>query len=937
MWSAISSYLGDTSTQPPPQPRQQQTQSAPRRAPPTPPLSSLARSPRASLLSSVMASSAEKARSDSSDNAAGTAQQVAILRGLVVGSPRSGKTSLLRRLRGEQLNRVENRRLMALLPWRMSEAVGGSGARGDARELVQLYLAEAPSFSFSGTHQTEHNQQTIHDEWNAVLHKATRRNTVDFIVWLIDSRQNVDEVLQFVNAGLECLFPPPHGHFADNEALAGSEEQSHSSQSRHNETKDDDHGDETDESPKQQPSKADESYHESSSPLVQNLCILLNFRDLQSNVKENDDNPSSLLEQIQQVVDAVLSRHRHEHQRTHPATLTSNTYNQSKHRPSVLVYESSMISNYGIQSLYSFIALPYLLYKENEYYKRMVEVQREYDRVKQELVVRSEMDSKGEGYDAFVKKNIGRKMVEDKRKVRAPPTRTSNEERNSNPHPTVVDDKKSNKTVAPGDPQDNAPPTHVESNAHRQLFPSLQQVPKVATTATSAWTPLDNSNRNNLDSFFSDEDESDVDVDESNRPSVGQPHTKGKDARGSSNNHVLDSDNDSGSSHGDSIDEDGENSDDDFFIDSAGNRHTHASPSIKVRDIDEQISSEDKQCVVEGVLSSKADPASVELEEKKEDGETSVHDAAEDDERSVKKSEVDDGSVHNEADEENDLDYTTDSGETPVNVTEAKEIEKKSLADSNNVSDVEEEQSELNVRDGEIAGHDGEQVDCESVDNDDEISSSKPSVDASTQASLETEPNEADSSGDVNADNGQDARPEHDTEEKSIHGLDPSLDSSERSAGYDASVIMDDTTTKSSVSETEQTVDHVQTSDKKSIQLMNYGVCQSQIVLDSDDESTCVPKSKVDDHEYEDSFQKNVQHMPHERELLPKHTNKAIPEAKNTPAVSNAALAAIEAARLEAERALGESNSINKEKKSKKESKKKSSKSKKSKKKDTKS
>jgi hypothetical protein len=102
---------------------------------------------------------------------------------------------------------------------------------------------------------------------------------------------------------------------------------------------------------------------------------------------------------------------------------------------------------------------------------------------------------------------------------------------------------------------------------------------------------------------------------------------------------------------------------------------------------------------------------------------------------------------------------------------------------------------------------------------------------------------------------------------------------------------------------------------------------QSHLVLDSDDESMDIPTNKAD-HDYQQAAE--VQSTQSSSQTSA-NNNEPSTKVKAAPSViSSAALAAIEAARLEAERALGEAGGKSKEKKSKKEKKK--SKSKKSKK-----
>ena len=126
-----------------------------------------------------------------------------IIRGIVVGEEKSGKTSLIRRLRGEdpfqhhsnsskvgaddngQSNRTTKRpqkSLMALIPWKIPQNITPS-SDSVGNELVQLYISEGKSFSYE--------QSPFQQQWSTILQTSSSpergvKGSYDFIIWMID-------------------------------------------------------------------------------------------------------------------------------------------------------------------------------------------------------------------------------------------------------------------------------------------------------------------------------------------------------------------------------------------------------------------------------------------------------------------------------------------------------------------------------------------------------------------------------------------------------------------------------------------------------------------------------------------------------------------------------------------------------------------------------
>ena len=254
------------------------------------------------------------------------ADNTIILRGVIVGEERSGKSSLVQRLRGEnpyqqtgnngRTPRDKSRKLMALVPWRFpKEALLHQKDGIDLDDLVQLYVSESKSFCYA----TEPN--TFREQISACM-QPQRGKEIDFAVWMIDPR--MDSVIDYLRQGLDIVFPsaPVEEHdIDDKEGMEGVHIKS---------------------------------------PLVHHLCVLLNFRDLVPTEQHNDNKDASLLEQVQHVVKEVANR-----QREYYEELRQIDPSNALPTPTIMVYESSTKNCYGLQNFHSFVALPYLSRKEH--------------------------------------------------------------------------------------------------------------------------------------------------------------------------------------------------------------------------------------------------------------------------------------------------------------------------------------------------------------------------------------------------------------------------------------------------------------------------------------------------------------------------------------------------------------------------------------------
>lgn len=275
-----------------------------------------------------------------------------ILRGVVVGEARSGKTCLIRRLRGEDpFVHVENDRssknknLMALIPWKVPDVITNNCQKlypveGD--EVVQLYVSEGKSFCY-----TRNDDRAFHKQWSSVL-QSQRGKDLDFIVWIIDPRMK--NILDFVRDGLDTLF-------------AGNNREA-------NKASDD---------IKQQPI---------------HVCILLNFRDCID---------QTIVGQIQNTIKQVIESYKEDRERQNHVRrcqLQIHT-SDSDSTPTILVYESSTSNCYGLRNLLSFISLPYLSNKERNFQRLAEQTRTQHVQWINEMLI-----NKGMEYEEYINQRL---------------------------------------------------------------------------------------------------------------------------------------------------------------------------------------------------------------------------------------------------------------------------------------------------------------------------------------------------------------------------------------------------------------------------------------------------------------------------------------------------------------------------------------------------
>jgi len=427
-----------------------------------------------------------------------------VLRGLIVGDCQSGKSALVKRLRGDPFvddredgtngtshsNTKANkpkRNVMALIPWKIpEEAHHTKHNTTEIDELVQLYISEGKSFNYS-----EKDNRSLQKQWISALQSQHRGKKCNFVVWMVDPRNN--NVLEFFHEGLKVLFPATG--YIDCEDTEYANDKA-----------------------KQQ-------------PLIQHLCILINFRDVQSTQKE--DNKESLVDQMQQITQQVLDDHTNGDDVT-PA-------------PTILIYESSMKNCYGLQNLHSFITLPYLSHKERELIRRVEHTRRQQLQCKKGL-----KESKVIQYDDFVEHIIVEKdqkqhtkPLSDRQKLEEEKKRLQRRLKEQNEvllqSREKQDDGRDSTKTAPLDVHLSKESRAVSTQSsdrkvQRHVLPVAGK--SVPTTAITEQT--------NLESFFSDDEE---DGDQSQ------------------------SDTDSSSS------DDSSDDDDDFIVDVSGTRLSHVNTS----------------------------------------------------------------------------------------------------------------------------------------------------------------------------------------------------------------------------------------------------------------------------------------------------------------------------------------------------------------------
>lgn len=320
----------------------------------------------------VVSSSGEVCSSiDNTINSKTTAKTISrILRGVVVGEARSGKTCLIRRLRGEDpFLHVENDRssknknLMALIPWKVPAGITTNCQRlnpGQGNEVVQLYVSEGKRFCY-----TQNDNRTFQKQWSSVL-QSQRGKDLDFIIWIIDPRMT--NILDFVRDGLDTLF------------------------ARNNRE-----GDKASNDIKQQP------------PI--HVCILLNFRDC----IETDDVNQTIVGQIKNTIKQVIESYKEDRERQNHVRrcqLQIHT-SESDSTPTILVYESSMSNCYGLRNLLSFISLPYLSHKERDFQRLAEQTRTQHVQWKDEMLI-----NKGIEYEEYINQRLVKQTLSPKPSIK---------------------------------------------------------------------------------------------------------------------------------------------------------------------------------------------------------------------------------------------------------------------------------------------------------------------------------------------------------------------------------------------------------------------------------------------------------------------------------------------------------------------------------------
>ena len=259
------------------------------------------------------------------------------LRGYVIGSSSTGKTSLVRRLRGEnpfvedddvpgaaaaeqQRKRrpQRKRKMMALVPWKDRQ----SG------QNCQLHVVEKPCGSLAAGGEADGVEANAHDVALEAL-----GDRPDFCICMVDPRS--DSSVEFAKTAIDALL---NASLADRPSSSRRTTTSitNSSNSSNNLT------------PLNRP----------------NICVLINYMDLVKVVDEegddgdNDDGlyhitQSRLMDVCADIIDLQTS-----------GEGGTSKYARTTIAPSIQVYPSSMVSCSGLTSLHSFIMLPYMRKKE---------------------------------------------------------------------------------------------------------------------------------------------------------------------------------------------------------------------------------------------------------------------------------------------------------------------------------------------------------------------------------------------------------------------------------------------------------------------------------------------------------------------------------------------------------------------------------------------
>eukprot|EP00986_Skeletonema_menzelii_P004000 scaffold1314_cov145-Skeletonema_menzelii.AAC.14 len=537
MWSSLSAYLYNDEDV---KDVAASSSSSPAAAVPRPPTRNISPasssalrtpSPRSSPLTVAMMSGGSNKGSAGKLNRASfdKSDSVAILRGVIVGMKGTGKTSLIRRLRGEDpfqkqqsKSGQQRSKLMALVPWNVppnTEKINNLII--EQEERVQLYVSESVGFNESL------EEQSFRKDWSTALQEQ-RGKEWNFAVWMIDP--DMKNMLQYLQSGLDILFPA---------TAAASEKRKQ--------------------------------------PVVQHLCILLNFRDTQEDDK-------STFSQANKIVETV---------RKNTETRNLEAAQGDAKSAIIVVYESSMRVCFGLQQLHSFITLPYLAQKEKELLRRVKLAQKQ-----QMQLTKTLMESKVADYNDFVtsddqidieaksdtpKETIERRSLEKEKERLKKQLKQQKRELDSRMHrrksPVIMD----NQIMSNEPPKENHPEDIGSAGHNRKLF----QTPSKPETTKSV-EPKKVVGEMSLESFFS-EDESDDEVeaprqmiDKRSKPNVTR-------LQASARVQVLDSDDSSS---------DSDDSDDDFYIDISGTRSS--SDFAKITKIESTVTVEGIQSNIEG-------------------------------------------------------------------------------------------------------------------------------------------------------------------------------------------------------------------------------------------------------------------------------------------------------------------------------------------------
>ena len=261
------------------------------------------------------------------------------LRGYVIGSSSTGKTSLVRRLRGEnpfaedadvagagakqqqhKQRPQRKRKMMALVPWRDRQ----SG------QNCQLHVVEKTS---------DDAAQTAHDVAMEAL-----GDHPDFCICMVDPRS--ESSVEFAKTAIDALLNAP----LDNRPSSSSSRRTTSNTN---------------------------TSHNNLIPLDRpNICVLINYMDFikivdsASKEDDGDDNDDGLYRMTQTRLMDICAE---------IIELQKNR-NGANIGPSIQIYPSSMVSCSGLTSLHSFIMLPYMRKEEVRLLQQLEHLHRSHNK-----------------------------------------------------------------------------------------------------------------------------------------------------------------------------------------------------------------------------------------------------------------------------------------------------------------------------------------------------------------------------------------------------------------------------------------------------------------------------------------------------------------------------------------------------------------------------